>query len=145
MTTNDITTDATPVRLTAFDNYEISPCTRTEEPDRPGHNYFEVCEPHEADVWTLYGHIHGEGADAIGDFATRAHAEETFQRITGIALADARQVEAHLRVMHAGPRLFEALVACANLLADYDDSEGEEGDAYREAVAAIEQATGRAI
>ena len=28
-----------------FDNYEISPCTRTEETDRPGHFYFEVCEP----------------------------------------------------------------------------------------------------
>jgi hypothetical protein len=42
------------------------------------------------------------------------------------------------------PRLLAALITCANLLADYDDSEGEEGDAWREAVAAIEKATGRA-
>lgn len=42
------------------------------------------------------------------------------------------------------PRLLEALITCANLLADFDDSEGEEGDAWREAVAAIAEATGRA-
>jgi hypothetical protein len=40
------------------------------------------------------------------------------------------------------PRLLASLITCANLLADYDESEGEEGDAWREAVAAIEQATG---
>lgn len=39
------------------------------------------------------------------------------------------------------PRLLASLITCANLLADYDESEGEEGDAWREAVAAIEQAT----
>ena len=32
--------------MKVYDNYEISPCTRTEEPDKPGHFYFEVCEPH---------------------------------------------------------------------------------------------------
>jgi hypothetical protein len=42
------------------------------------------------------------------------------------------------------PRLLASLITCANLLADYDDSEGEEGDAWREAVAAIAQATGGA-
>lgn len=108
MTTHE-TTDATPVRLTTFDNYEIGPCTRTEEPDRPGHFDFEACEPHEADVWTLYGHIPREGADAIGDFATRAHAEETFQRITGIAFAGSYEVEARLRVMHGAKMLLEAV------------------------------------
>jgi hypothetical protein len=41
------------------------------------------------------------------------------------------------------PRLLASLITCANLLADYDDSEGEEGDAWREAVAAIAEATGR--
>jgi len=48
-----------------FDNYEISPCRRYEEPDSPGKSYFEVCAPEEADVWTLYGHVAGEGAHAI--------------------------------------------------------------------------------
>jgi hypothetical protein len=41
------------------------------------------------------------------------------------------------------PRLLAALIVCADLLADYDEAEGEEGDAYREAVAAIAEATGR--
>lgn len=41
------------------------------------------------------------------------------------------------------PRLLAALIVCGNLLADYDEAEGEEGDAYREAVAAIAEATGR--
>jgi len=43
----------------------------------------------------------------------------------------------------ATPRLLASLITCANLLADYDESEGEEGEAYREAVAAIAEATGR--
>ena len=95
--------------MKVYDNYEISPCTRTEEPDKPGHFYFEVCEPHEADVWTLYGHIDGEGVEAIGDFATREHAEEVFRRITGIHFTGSREVPARLRVMHAAPELLEAI------------------------------------
>ena len=91
--------------MKVYDNYEISPCTRTEEPDKPGHFYFEVCKPHEADVWTLYGHIDGEGVEAIGDFATREHAEEVFRRITGIHFTGSREAPARLRVMHAAPEL----------------------------------------
>jgi hypothetical protein len=94
-----------------FDNYEISPCRRYEEPGSPGKFYFEVCEPHEADVWTLYGHIPGQGVEAIGDFATREHAEETFQRITGIPFASAREVADRLRLMHAAPKMLESLRA----------------------------------
>lgn len=52
--------------------------------------------------------------------------------------------EANARLGSTAPRLLKALVACANLLADYDESEGEEGQAWREAVAAIEAATGDA-
>lgn len=52
--------------------------------------------------------------------------------------------EANARLGSTAPRLLTALIACANLLADYDESEGEEGDAWREAIAAIEQATGGA-
>jgi hypothetical protein len=44
----------------------------------------------------------------------------------------------------AQPRLLKALITCATLLADYEDTEGEEGDAYREAVAAIAEANGKA-
>jgi hypothetical protein len=52
--------------------------------------------------------------------------------------------EANARLAAAAPRLLASLVACANLLADYDESEGVEGEAYREAVAAIQEATGTA-
>ncbi len=69
--------------LTRFDDYEISPCRRFEEPDSPRHFYFEVCESAEADVWTLYGHIPGQGVEAIGDFASLDHATEVYARITG--------------------------------------------------------------
>ena len=110
----------TNANLKVYDNYEISPCKRYEEPDSPGKCYFEVSEPHEADVWTLYGHIDGEGVEAIGDFATREHAEETFQRITGIAFAGTREVAARLRAMHAGPKLLEALAWLATAAEDLD-------------------------
>jgi hypothetical protein len=52
--------------------------------------------------------------------------------------------EANARMAVAAPRLLASLVTCANLLADYDESNGPEGDAYREAVVAITEATRRA-
>lgn len=73
-----------------FDVYEIHPCQRFAEPDDPHRFYFEVCEPHEADVWTLYGHIPGQGVEAIGDFSTRTHAEDIYARITGRGYSDGR-------------------------------------------------------
>jgi hypothetical protein len=73
---------------TRFDAYEIQPSRCFEEPDSPGQFYFEVCNPNEADVWTLYGHIPGRGVEAIGDFATYQHAEEVFARITGRSYSD---------------------------------------------------------
>ena len=50
--------------------------------------------------------------------------------------------EANARLGAAAPRLLASLVNCANLLADFDEADGEEGDAYSEAVAVIAQATG---
>src|SRR5438552_204352 len=93
--------------LTVYDNYEISPCKRFEEPDFPGKFYFEVCEPEEADLWTLYGHITGQGVEAIGDFVRREAAEEVFFRITGLKFTGSYKADAHLRVMHAGPILLK--------------------------------------
>jgi hypothetical protein len=52
--------------------------------------------------------------------------------------------ETNARMASSAPRLLASLVTCANLLADYDESGGPEGEAYREAVAAIAEATGRA-
>jgi hypothetical protein len=52
--------------------------------------------------------------------------------------------EANACLASAAPRLLAALISCANLLADYDESNGEEGQAYREALTAIADATGGA-
>lgn len=52
---------------------------------------------------------------------------------------------ASLRIMAAGPKLLAALVECARLLADHNDSQGEEGNAYREALTAIAEATGHNV
>jgi hypothetical protein len=95
--------------MKVYDNYEISPCRRYEEPDSPGKFHFEVCEPEEADVWTLYGHIAGEGVEAIGDFTTQEAAIEVYTRITGLPFTASYEADARLRVMHAGPKLLEAL------------------------------------
>ena len=51
--------------------------------------------------------------------------------------------EANARLAATAPRLLASLITSANLLADFDESEGEEGEAYREALAAIAEATGR--
>jgi hypothetical protein len=70
--------------MIVYDNYEISPCQRFEEPDSPGKYYFEVCLPEQADVWTLYGHFPEGGVEAIGDFYRREAAEQVYSRITGL-------------------------------------------------------------
>jgi hypothetical protein len=128
--------------MKVYDNYEISPCRRYEEPDSPGQFYFEVCEPHEADVWTLYGHIPGEGVQAIGDFSKREYAEETFQRITGIPFAGSYKAEPHLRVMHAGPKLLETLKAASEWI---DAQHCVQRALIQETIRqAISEATGRA-
>lgn len=49
-----------------------------------------------------------------------------------------------MRLMATAPKLLTALLECARLLADHDEREGEEMDTYREAMAAITEATGRA-
>ncbi len=123
-----------------FDNYEISPCRRYEEPERPGTFYFEICEPQEADVWTLYGHIPGEGVQAIGDFSKREYAEEAFQRITGIRFTGSYKADDHIRLMHAGPKLLEALKALVEATAGYARHFHE----HQVAQAVILETTGRA-
>jgi len=135
--------------MKVYDNYEISPCRRYEEPESPGKFTFEVCEPHEADVWTIYGHITNEGVQAIGDFANRQVAEEVFFHITGLKFTGSYKADAHLRVMHTRPKLLEALDYLLTQTVDMDLkygitlSEGEQ-DARAKALAAIAEATGRA-
>lgn len=51
--------------------------------------------------------------------------------------------EANARLAASAPCLRNALRACVRLLADFDEADGEEGDAYRVAIAALEQADGQ--
>lgn len=130
---------ALPVR---FDDYEIQPCRRYIDTDDPGLSFVEPCEASEADFWTLYGHVSGEGVHAIGDFHDRKHAEEVYARITGVIFTGSYKAEAHLRVMHAGPKLLAALIS-AN---DWIDAQlGEDRTHIQSKVKqAIAEAIGRA-
>jgi hypothetical protein len=133
-----------------YDNYEISPCRRFEEPDSPGKFYFEVCEPHEADAWTLYGHVNGECVQAIGEFRTREAAVQVYSRIPGLKFTGSHKADAHLRIMHAGPKLLEALSYLLDQTVDMDLKHGitlseSEEDARKVALSAIAEATGRAV
>lgn len=62
-----------------FDAYEIHGCKEYD-------NAVEQVEDAEAQFWSLYGHIPGQGLECIGDFKNRQHAEEILRRITGAAL-----------------------------------------------------------
>ena len=132
--------------MKTYDNYEISPCTQTEESDSPGRYYFEVCEPDEADVWTLYGHIEGEGVEAIGDFPTREAAEQVYFRITGIPFIGSYQAESRLRVMHTAPRLLIALKGLLDAIEGLLITilSGPFYDAWHQAKLAVAEAEGRA-
>jgi len=63
-----------------FDNYEVH---GVREYGKGKRRHCEQVADHEAQFWSLYGHIPGEGLDCIGDFKTRQHAEEVYARITG--------------------------------------------------------------
>lgn len=68
-----------------FDAYEIHGCQCLDDAGLPDPNGIsvETCTDAQAQFWTLYGHIPGEGVQAIGDFASREAEEEVFYRITG--------------------------------------------------------------
>jgi hypothetical protein len=63
-----------------FDAYEIH---GVREFGRGKSRYCEQVPAEEAQFWSLYGHIPGQGVECIGDFATREFAEEVYARITG--------------------------------------------------------------
>lgn len=63
---------------TRFDSYEIAPVRKIDD-----HDAYEICAPSEAQCWTLYGHIPGDGVDAIADRQTKAQCEELLYRLTG--------------------------------------------------------------
>jgi len=63
-----------------FDAYEVHGVKKYEE---SGSKFCEQVSDNEADFWSLYGHIPGQGLSCIGDFRTREYAEEIYARITG--------------------------------------------------------------
>jgi hypothetical protein len=67
--------------MKAFDDYEIHGVA--EFTDLLGNRYCEPVPDDEAQFWSLYGHIPGQGLECIGDFKTRKLAEEVLARITG--------------------------------------------------------------
>lgn len=70
--------------MKTFDDYEIHPCVLVSETDY-GECYEQVspADSVQADIWSLYGHIPGEGVMTIGDFTSYTAANEIHQRITG--------------------------------------------------------------
>jgi hypothetical protein len=123
-----------------FDNYAIIPYRRYEAAAPGGTFHLEECEPDEANVWKLCGHVYGDGPHVIGDFASREYAEEMFQRITGIPFTVSYTAKAHLRIMHAGPKLLEALQALVDATSGY----ARHFEEHKCAVAVIAEATGSA-
>lgn len=131
--------------VTPFDGYEVYGVRRY---GRGKSSYCEQVPDSKAQFWSLYGHIPGQGVDCIGDFKTREHAEEVYARITRKPYEDRR--DANPTDMPAANRsdsntsdtvsdsvLRHALSECVRLLADYEDADGEEGDAYRQGIAAL--------
>jgi hypothetical protein len=66
--------------IVRFDDYEVH---GVREFDDGAGKYCEQVPDDEAESWSLYGHIPGQGLECIGDFKTRELAEEVHARITG--------------------------------------------------------------
>jgi hypothetical protein len=66
--------------IARFDDYEVH---GVREFDDGAGRYCEQVPDDQAEFWSLYGHIPGQGLECIGDFKTREHAEEVYARITG--------------------------------------------------------------
>jgi hypothetical protein len=75
---------------TPFDDYEIHGVRRIDaisgQEESKGQviaGHYDQVDDSEAEFWSLFGHIPGQGLDCIGDFTSRELAEEIFARITG--------------------------------------------------------------
>ena len=58
-----------PEVLGEFDELEVHPCQQDDEGN------VSVCEPEEADFWTVYYHLVDGGVDCVADFYTKEEAE----------------------------------------------------------------------
>ena len=71
------------IEIVRFDDYEIHGVREYHGAPFGQGKYCEQVPDEEAQFWSLFGHIPGQGLDCIGDFKTREHAEEVYARITG--------------------------------------------------------------
>ena len=74
--------------IARFEDFEIEPRIKHWEdgdPEKPDHIH---CDEHEADMWRLYGTVRGQDSVCIGEYATRALAEEVYAGITGRRYAE---------------------------------------------------------
>jgi hypothetical protein len=79
-TTPTSTDTGLPIR---FDDYEIHGVREYHGAPFGQGKYNEQVPDDDAQFWSLFGHIPGQGLDCIGDFKTRQHAEEIYAHITG--------------------------------------------------------------
>jgi hypothetical protein len=132
-----------------YDRFEISGCRRIGDGDG---SHVEPCVDREAQFWTLYGHIDGQGAQAIGDFSSRESAEGVYYRITGASVTQSYEADGRLSQTHAMPALLAALEWALPLVANQaefayasgDQNSGEEIDRrIEQAVDVFTRAAGR--
>ena len=122
-----------------FDNYEISGCYRLNDEGEldPDGSSVERCDDDaQAQFWTIYGHIDGQGAQAIGDFTSRDDAEQVYRRIVGEPFTGSYEAGARLRLMHAAPEL---LAACQLVVARLEN--GDLAEPALSCAIAVHQAT----
>lgn len=67
--------------VTCFDAYEVHGVREFDQDTTP---YCEQVPDSEAEFWSLYGHIRGQGVECIGNYKTREAAAEIYARITGL-------------------------------------------------------------
>jgi hypothetical protein len=105
-----------------YDNYAISGRQRIDEGGKPdsASSSLGTCDNADAQCYTLYGQIEGQGSGAIGDFSSREEAEQAYFRITGEPFTGSYQAGQRLRLMHAAPLLLEALRGMLEVFVDCD-------------------------
>jgi hypothetical protein len=73
----------TAAEIARFVDFEIEPRLRHWEDGDPYKPDHIACDEDEADMWRLYGNIPGRDSICIGEYATRALAEDVYAGITG--------------------------------------------------------------
>ena len=115
---------------TFYDDLEIHPVRHLED-----HDCWEPCEPDQADMWSLYGHLNTGGLQCIGDFKSHEAAEEVRRRldgyVRGTVLIEVSGGVADVTATQGRARAF---------ILDWDDLNRADPDEIREVIAEVEAA-----